>query len=141
MDDFGEEQKKDPSLRELLLYLVDGVLPSEEAAAQKVVAKAPQFTVHDGVLCLLDTKQRDLLRIVVPGHLKNPLLMEYHSGKMAGHFSGPRLYRTLERRWWWQGMYLDCLRHAKNCPQCVVVGSTVRVRRSPLQSIPVNRLF
>ena len=57
---------------------------------------------------------------------------------MAGHFSEPRLYRTLERRWWWQGMYADAVQHAKNCPRCTVVGSTARVQKPPL---PVNRIF
>ena len=141
MDDFGQEQMKDPSLKDLLLHLTDGVLPSDEKAAQKVIAQAPRFTVHEGILYVLDGRQRDRLRIVVPSQLRKMLLLESHAGKMAGHFSGPRLYRTLERRWWWPGMYTDCLSYANNCPQCMVVGSTVRVRRPPLQPIPVDRLF
>lgn len=48
LDDFGEEQRKDSNLRGLFSYLVDGVLPREEAAARKVVAKALQLTVHNG---------------------------------------------------------------------------------------------
>ena len=35
MDDFWQEQMKDPSLKDLLLYLADGVLPNDERAAQK----------------------------------------------------------------------------------------------------------
>ena len=33
----------------------------------------------------------------VPDHLQQALLTVYHAGKMAGHFSGLRLYKTLER--------------------------------------------
>jgi hypothetical protein len=38
-------------------------------------------------------------------------------------------------------MYSDYVKHAKNCPQCTVVGGTVRARKPPLQPIPVDRLF
>ena len=140
-DDFAHEQGRDPHLRDLMCYLTDGTLPDEEAVAQRLMAQAPQFTVSEGTLYLLDTRQKDGLRVVVPDHLREDLLREYHGGKMAGHFSGPRLYKALAHRWWWQGMYSDCLRHAKSCPQCVVVGGTVRVRKPPLQPIPVDRLF
>ena len=140
-DDFGQEQRKDPHLRDLMCYLTDGTLPEDATVARTVVAQAPQFTLSEGILYLPDTSQKDSLRVVIPDHLKEGLLKEYHAGRMAGHFSERRLYRALERRWWWQGMYSDCVQHAKNCPQCVVVGGTVRVRRPPLQLIPVDRLF
>ena len=139
--DFGEEQRKDPNLKLLISYLVDGTQPDDEMIARKVIAPAPRFTVIDNTLYLLDARQKDVLRVVVPEHLKNDILSEYHAGEMAGHFSGPRLYRTLERRWYWQGMYVDAVRHAKNCPQCTVVGSTARVQKPPLHPIPVNRIF
>ena len=110
--DFGEEQRKDPDLKLLICYLVDGTQPDDEMIARKVIAQAPQFTVIDNTLYLLDARQKDVkvvLRVVIPEHLKNDILSEYHAGEMAGHFSGPRLYRTLERRWYWQGMYADAV--------------------------------
>ena len=137
-DDFGQEQSKDPSLKDLMTYLRDSVLPTEETTAKKVLTQAPQVTISDDILYILDSRQKDRVRVVVPSHLRGSLLMEYHAGQMAGHFSGPRLYKTLERWWWWQGMYSDCVKHARNCPQCTVVGGTVRVRKPPL---PVDSLF
>ena len=106
-DDFGNEQNKDPDLKPLISYLKDGTLPSDDAVSRKVVSQAPQFTLFQDILYILDVKRKDRLRVVVPAHLKQGILTEHHSGEMAGHFSGPRLYKTLERRWWWQGMYTD----------------------------------
>ena len=120
---------------------MDSTQTDDEMIARKVIAQAPQFTVIDNTLYLLDAGQKDVLRVVVPEHLKNDILSEYHAGELAGHFSGPRLYRTLERRWYWQGMYADAVRHAKNCPQCTVVWSTARVQKPPLHPITVNRIF
>ena len=82
MDGSGQEQMKDPKLKDFLLHLTNGVLPSDKRAAQEVIAQAPRFK---GILY---GRQRDRLRIVVPGHLRKMLLLESHAWKMAGHFSG-----------------------------------------------------
>ena len=60
---------------------------------------------------------------------------------MAGHFATNRLYRTLLRTWWWEGMYRDVDRHCKSCPQCAVVTGAGRPGRPPLRPIPVSRPF
>ena len=128
---FGGEQMKDADLEP---YLTCSAVPADAVLAQRILDQAPLFTVADGVLYIRDARQKAGLRIVVPCHLREELLTEYHAGRMAGHFSGPRLYKTLEHRWWWQGMYADWLRHAKKCPQCFVVGSNVRTKKPPLCS-------
>jgi hypothetical protein len=58
-DDFGQEQLRDPNLKDLMTYLSDGVLPTEETTAKKVLAQAPQFTVSDDILYILDQRQKD----------------------------------------------------------------------------------
>ena len=61
----------------------------------------------------------------------------YHKYSIAGHFSGVRLYKTLPRQWWWDGMYKDALSYCKNCPQYAVVSG----QAPPLKPIPVERVF
>ena len=41
--------------------------------------------------------------------LREQIMKEYHGGSLVGHFSGPRLYKTLARCWWWQHIYSDAL--------------------------------
>ena len=53
---------------------------------------------------------------------------------MLGHFSGIRLYNTLCKHWYWEGMYTDCLNHAKSCLQCAVT-------KPLLKLIPVSQVF
>ena len=48
-------------------------------------------------------------------------MQEYHDGRLAGHFSGPRLYKTLVWSWWWSQMYTDAMNYANSCPQCAIV--------------------
>ena len=68
-------------------------------------------------------------------------MTEYHSGIMSGHFSGVRLYNTLCKRWYWEGLYTDCLNHGKTCPQCAVSKGTSQRTVPSLKPIPVSRIF
>ena len=69
-------------------------------------------------------------------------MRENHSGLMAGHFSGNRLYNVLLRHWWWEGMYSDTREHCKSCSQCAIVtGTVVGKLKPPLHPIPVQQAF
>ena len=66
---------------------------------------------------------------------------ESHRGPMGAHFSGNRLFNTLARHWWWEGMFSEAVQYARNCPECATVSGGGRVTRPPLHPIPVNRPF
>ena len=69
------------------------------------------------------------------------MLEETHSGHLGGHFSGNRLYNTLVRHWWWEGMYADAQKYSKSCPECAIVTGGGRCHKPPLHPIPVQRPF
>ncbi len=50
------------------------------------------LTLFDGILYFVDSGRENRKRAVVPSQLRNEILKESHSGPMAGHFSGARLY-------------------------------------------------
>ena len=64
-----------------------------------------------------------------------------HGGPFAGHFSGDCPYKTLVRSWYWEGMYSDCEKHRKGCPQCCIVMAGGKRGNPHLQPIPVTRPF
>ena len=128
-DGFAEEQRKDPDIAAMMEYLANGKLPQEDVKARRVMAQELQFELIDGVLFYLDMKYCGRKRAVVPEQLREQILKEYHSGPMSGHFSGPRLYSTLVRRWSRRGMYTDTMSYCKKCPQCIIVGGTGRINR------------
>ena len=137
-DSFAEEQRKDPGVAVIIKFLEENELPQRDQDAHKVAAQALRFELIDGILYHVDTRPRGQKRAVVPRQLRGQILKENHGGHMSGHFSGPRLYSTLAKRWWWQGMYSDCVSYCKKCPQCVIVGGTGRTIRPPLKPIPVQ---
>ena len=141
LNEFGSEQRKDPEVNKIITFLEKGELPADNNQARKIAAQGPLFTLVNGVLYYLNPKHGDRKRAVVPEHLRHTVMEENHGGPMAGHFSGNRLYSTLARRWWWEGMYSDALAHRRSCPQCAIVSGTGRVDRPPLHPIPVQRAF
>ena len=66
------------------------------------------------------------------------MMEEYHSGIMEGHFSGPKIYKTMSRQWWWQNMYQDITNYTSGCAQCAIVTGSGRRQLPPMQPIPVD---
>ena len=140
-DIYGEEQRKDPTLLETIMYLQDGTLPEDSNRARRLAAQESVFVLLDGILYYVDQHHGNRRRVAVPTHLREQLLKESHRGVYSGHFSGNRLYNTLLRHWWWPGMYLDATAYCKKCPECAISTVTSRQHRPPLQPIPVQRPF
>ena len=125
------EQRKDREINMAIAYLEDSILPITEPLARKVMVQVPSMTLEKGILYYIDMKQ-NCKRVVVPDHLRDTLMSEYHGGVMAGNFSGVRLYKTLVKQRYWEGMYTDCVAHCKVCPQCAVTQGTGRKVIPPL---------
>ena len=140
-DTYGSQQEADSELSPIILYLRDGTLPENGKQAQEVITLSQQFTISDGLLYRLNPKRGELPQIVVPSSLRQQLMDEYHAGILAGHFSGPRLFKMISRRWWWNHMYKDLMDYARSCPQCTIVGRSEKKSIPPLRPIPVDHPF
>ena len=123
------------------MYLEEGKLPYDDNRARVVVLQKSSFAIVEQTLYYIDPKKRNERKIVVPNHLQEQLLAEAHRSVMGGHFSGKRLYNTLAVHWWWDGMYVDAIHFARNCPECAIVAGGGKVHRPPLHPIPVQHLF
>ena len=49
-DNFSQEQQKDQSVLEMIDFLKDGKLPSDQQQAKKVALQSKNFTILDDVL-------------------------------------------------------------------------------------------
>ena len=96
---------------------------------------------NNDILYYVDPTQTETSRAVVPQQLRQKIMQEYHDGCLAGHFSGPRLYKTLVRSWWWPHMYTDVMNYVNSCPQCAIVEGTGRKQKPLLQPIVTERPF
>ena len=99
--DLSQAQQDDPELQQIIQFLHNDHLPDDEIQTRKVVVQAHDFAIVDGIVYFVDPKNDHRQRCAVPKHLRTQLLEENHSGPMAGHFSGEKLYRALVQCWWW----------------------------------------
>ena len=89
--------------------------------AKRIASQALNFAVVDNMLYSIDLRGGGCKRAAVPSVLQTSIVEMYQGGRMAGHFSGPRLYVTLSRRWWWHTMYKDVMAFSRNCGECATV--------------------
>ena len=136
----GRQQRQDPELKEIMLFVETGELPKDDSRARKLSLQGSMFVIVDSVLYKVDPKKRSK-QVVVPQHLRRQLTDEYHRGKMAGHFSVDRVFKTMASKWWWNGMYKDIDNIVSGCPECAIVSGGGKVRTPPLCPIPVQRPF
>ena len=99
-DDLIARQLANPCLEPIILYLKDGRLPVNEQQAQEIITLSKQFTILDEILYRENSKGGELPQILVPASLKQQMMEEHYAGLLAGHFSGPRLYIAISKRWW-----------------------------------------
>ena len=122
--DYAAEQRKDD---ELFGFLSEGCLPGDSKRAKIV------YYVY--------SKGGHRQRVAVRRHLQKQLMEENHRGLYGGHFTGPKLYSTLAKQWWWRGMYTDVLAYCKKCPECAVITGAGCQHQPPILLIPVQRPF
>ena len=96
-------------------YLLEGVLPEDTLVAAKIIIQVSLYTMTDGILYYTGQKKDSTPKVVVPSDYKKKVMEEYHAGIMSGHFSGPRIYKTMSYQWWWEHMYQDIINYNCNC--------------------------
>ena len=136
--DLAMEQKKDSKLNEMINYLEEVELPSDEKRARQIAAQASLFALDGSILSYID-KAKGCRKVALPEHLRKDVMEQAHSGPCGGHFSGNRLLATLAHKWYWDGMYMDTVQFCKSCPQCTIVSGAGRSSRPPLHPTPVQR--
>jgi len=97
-DKLVDNQLKDKDLKPIITYFEEKCLPDDKTKAQRIMSSVPMMTLESRILYHIDCKQRDTKQVVVPSQSQQQIMADYHSGIMAGHFSGVRLYKTLSKK-------------------------------------------
>ena len=134
-------QQQDVDLQQILNYLQQGILPTDEKTARRLVLESSSYSVVDGVLYHIDGRRGTKSRIVVSQSVREQLMSENHSGRFAGHFSARGLYEKLAQRFWWPRMYSDIHTFCKHCLTCASYRGTGRRQRPPLKPLQVGDPF
>ena len=134
----AQQQRSDSQLLEIVQYITEGVLPTNEGSARKILLSQSSYTVLDGVL--YHVEEDKTLRVIPPTNNRHQLFLEAHEGAFSGHLRQAKIHSQLSRHFWWPGMRKDINEWCRNCTKCASrsVGQAVRPKLSP---IPVGGPF
>ena len=134
----AQQQRSDPQLLEIVQYITEGVLPTNEGSARKILLSQSSYTVLDGVL--YHVEEDKTLRVIPPTNNRHQLFLEAHEGAFSGHLRQAKIHSQLSRHFWWPGMRKDINEWCRACTKCASrsVGRAVRSKLSP---IPVGGPF
>ena len=122
------EQNRDPECRQLIDYLEQGVLPSGELEARKVINQAESMSIEEpGVLCKVSRTNhkgenpvsRFKYRMVIPKTLVKRVLSLLHEDVFAGgHVGVNALQAKVIDKFYWGRMQSDILSYVRACERC-----------------------
>ena len=133
-----ERQRDDPSLKSVIDYLEQRVLPSEEKEAREILLSEDHYTLVDDVLFRVVPDKS--LRIVPPTAERKSLWEQLHAGCYGGHLKSAKAHGQLARQYWWPGMRTDIAHWCRGCVTCATRGIG-RKLNAPLTPIPVGGPF
>ena len=147
IDEIREKQQRDPDLSEIIDYIQDDILPSNNAGARKILLRGDCFYIgQDGLLYHLDRNQKRSARdafpqLVVPQPRKYEILSSIHNHVAGAHFGVHKTFQKLKQRYWWPSMFKDVEHWCKSCVDCAMKKSPWNTKRAPLLPLPVEGAF
>ena len=108
-DEIREKQRKDPEISEMIDYVLNDILPSNDAKARRILLGGDSFyNSQDGLLCHLDRSQKrardSFSQLVVPQSMKYTILSNVHNHVAGAHFGVHKTFQKLKQRYWWPSM-------------------------------------
>ena len=126
IDEIREKQQRDPDLGEMIDYIQDDILPSNDARARKILLRGNSFYIsQDGLLYHLDRNQKRSARdafsqLVVPQPMKYKILSSVHNHVAGAHFGVHKTFQKLKQQYWWPNMFKDVEHWCKSCVDCAM---------------------
>jgi len=122
--DIAKLQHDSKDLQPILSWLEDGILPTTDQDARRLILQAEHYQIIDGVLYHLHyprTKRMNKLKPVIQQLCVHDVLWEdvmvaYHDNN--GHIGRERLYETLKQKYHYPQMYTSVLEYVSTCKEC-----------------------
>ncbi|EYC39508.1 hypothetical protein Y032_0653g1175 [Ancylostoma ceylanicum] len=133
-----KELKEDPEYTAVFEGLKSGKMEDEiqlPRCGKKF--RVADFFVSDGLLIV--TVDNIVVK-VVPRSKRKELFEEAHASALAGHLNSKKLYRSMRRKVFWNGMQADIEKWSKSCSKCFLA-RTHEKNVPPLKPIVTNAPF
>ena len=116
-----EEQEKDPEILEIKRKLEKG---------GNVSHLLRKYLIKDEILYYISQVDDDpVLRVFVPGHLRDGVLKQYHDDN--GHMAVAKTFLTMKIKYYWPRMYKELDKYIGACSTCKE--RNLKQKKSPVQ--------
>ena len=144
LNDIKESVEHCPNLSPMFKYLEQGVLPSTDEVARKLVLKSQEYVLRDGVLYHLFTPRTKRLdrvmstisQICIGLGLHETIIRSVHLS--CNHIGFDRLYQTIKSRFYWENMYSQIHDFVTSCFECQRCKSNTHPLRNPVGKLPIS---
>ena len=142
---YGEKQRQDPQLLEIILFLKNGTLPENQSRAKVLVLQKSIYFLHDDILYHhYPAPNRKLCweQVVVPKSERTRIMSTFHDDAMAGgHLSFQKTYYKILTRFYWDSIYKDVKAWCYACDGCGSKKPQGYHPKAPMKNIPVGGPF
>ena len=143
MEEIKESIRDCPELGPMFVYLERGVLPNDDNVARKIVFKAQEYVLRDGLLYHLYTPRTKRLdrvlatvsRVCIPQKHRKVVLQSVH--EKLNHLGFDRGYSTIKCRFYWDRMYTDLHEHITSCFDCQRCKPNTHPLHNPVGKLPI----
>ena len=115
----AELQGADPELGPVMDYLQHKTLPANAVAKRKLLSRASNYVLTDGVLHFIERHphddETDRHLPAIPRKLVTPIVKETHALGIGGHMGEYKLVDALRQRYHWVGITTAVRRFLKRC--------------------------
>jgi hypothetical protein len=136
----AELQKKDRTLRDIILYLKKNKLPPSKKRANRIIRESELCCMVDGVLYhgYLPSKKRRMnatLRLVVPDPYRIEILQYFHNDPLGAHQGIQKTFDLISSRFYWPKMFQSVSDHVRSCVKCIAKKTPRSKKAGMMQSI------
>ncbi|XP_068220404.1 uncharacterized protein [Palaemon carinicauda] len=135
VSDFKQEQMNCPSLQSIREKL-------DKYITEISKGNVYQYIIDKGFLYrkCIQSNNRVMLGVkvlVVPRKFRELIMKMAHDSLLAGHFSNCKTKDKVFALYFWPGATADILRYCRSCDICQRTTSQGRVKKAPLQTVPI----
>ena len=129
----GSYQQADLSLRKYFDLAKEGEIMDLSKA------QSARFDISKGILYRYHSSGTEVVtkQLMVPCPLRNKVISLGHDWIMSGHLGIARTCERIRTNFYWPGLQGDVARYCKSCDVCQRSVPKVRVRKAPLQKMPI----
>ena len=146
LEELKRAQVADSWGKNILQYLVHGLLPNDAIEAKRVAAESHKYVLNDGVLYYVQShglpKPKVEEKLYVPKSMRHQILEVFHDNLTGRHLSINKVYPKLAARYFWPGMYAYTKEWIDTCADCATKKTPTQKKNAPLVNMPaVSEVF